>query len=251
MRIATGEAVPGAVVEDPKEPNGRRFLFVPSVGFGSNKPLQQGWDIAVTCIVTILPVALCAAVMLRLRAEVVREYVIAARSGRRPPSLTTPELDSRVAPPMPTLNVTTGPAEGRSVDVGDGIVIGRGDADLSIDDDELSRQHVRVRPIDGGVVVEDLGSTNGSWLNGERINGAVVVTRSGILRVGRSEISIAVEPADSTVVGETPGELRLSDATVIREIPFVSIRQVCFRTCAGRSSRPPGPATRKRAMFLA
>ena len=178
-----------------------------------------GWDIAVTCIVTILPVALCAAVMLRLRAEVVREYVIAARSGRRPPSLTTPELDSRVAPPMPTLNVTTGPAEGRSVDVGDGIVIGRGDADLSIDDDELSRQHVRVRPIDGGVVVEDLGSTNGSWLNGERINGAVVVTRSGILRVGRSEISIAVEPADSTVVGETPDELRLSDATVIREIP--------------------------------
>ena len=178
-----------------------------------------GWDIAVTCIVTVLPVALCAAVMLRLRATVAREYVIAARGGLRPPSLTTAESEIKVAPPMPTLKVIAGPAEGRSVDVGGGIVIGRGDVDLSIDDEELSRQHVRIRPVDGGVVIEDLGSTNGSWLNGERINGSVVLTRGGTLRAGRSEIRIEVGRTDSTVVSETPGEVRLSDATVIREIP--------------------------------
>src|SRR5205814_6113189 len=107
-----------------------------------------GWDIAVTCIVTVLPVALCAAVMLRLRATVAREYMIAARSGLRPPSLTTAESEIKVAPPMPTLKVIAGPAEGRSVDVGGGIVIGRGDVDLSIDDAELSPQPVRIRPVD-------------------------------------------------------------------------------------------------------
>jgi hypothetical protein len=47
-RITVGEQVPGYVKPDPNERSGRRFLFVPSVGFGSDIVNLQGWDIQIT-----------------------------------------------------------------------------------------------------------------------------------------------------------------------------------------------------------
>jgi hypothetical protein len=48
LRYTVGEQVPGFIKQDPNEPSGRRFLFVPSVGFGTDVAQQQGWDIQVT-----------------------------------------------------------------------------------------------------------------------------------------------------------------------------------------------------------
>jgi tetratricopeptide (TPR) repeat protein len=50
-------------------------------------------------------------------------------------------------------------------------IIGRGsDVDLLIDDDGVSRRHAKViREIDGTLKIQDMGSTNGTYLNGERI----------------------------------------------------------------------------------
>lgn len=47
-RIALGEKVPGFIKKDPNSPGGRRFLFVPSLGFGADDVNRQGWDIQVT-----------------------------------------------------------------------------------------------------------------------------------------------------------------------------------------------------------
>ncbi len=47
-RVALGETIPGFVKKDPNEPSGRRFLFVPSLGFGADDLNLQGWDIEVT-----------------------------------------------------------------------------------------------------------------------------------------------------------------------------------------------------------
>ncbi len=47
-RIAINERVPGFIRLDPNEPSGRRFLFVPSLGFGSDEANLSGWDIQVT-----------------------------------------------------------------------------------------------------------------------------------------------------------------------------------------------------------
>ncbi len=47
-RIALSEKVPGFVKKDPNFPSGRRFLFVPSLGFGADELNQRGWDIQVT-----------------------------------------------------------------------------------------------------------------------------------------------------------------------------------------------------------
>jgi hypothetical protein len=56
-RVAVGERVPGYVVSDPNEPTGRRFMFIPSVGFGSDAVNLQGWDIGVTLTTGITDLA--------------------------------------------------------------------------------------------------------------------------------------------------------------------------------------------------
>ena len=54
-------------------------------------------------------------------------------------------------------------------------------------------------------------------MNGERITGAVVLNRTGVLRVGNSEIRVKIGPTDATVVRETPAERPPTDATAVRE----------------------------------
>jgi two-component system cell cycle response regulator len=52
----------------------------------------------------------------------------------------------------------------------DQVVIGRGDkVDLRLVDDGISREHVRLCKDDGRIVLEDLGSTNGTYCNGQRV----------------------------------------------------------------------------------
>jgi hypothetical protein len=75
------------------------------------------------------------------------------------------------------------------------VVIGREGADLTIDDPELSRRHARIKPVDGGVEVEDLGSTNGTFVNGERVAGPVRVTTGASMDVGDSRIALELEPS--------------------------------------------------------
>src|SRR4051795_4871956 len=96
---------------------------------------------------------------------------------------------------MHTLEVTSGPAAGQSLELGDEVVIGREDAGLVIDDPEISRRHARVCPVDGGVLVEDLGSTNGTFVNGERANGPVTLHATGTVHLGTTDLEITIPPA--------------------------------------------------------
>jgi hypothetical protein len=56
-RITVGEQVPGYVKQDPNEPSGRRFLFIPSVGFGSDEANKSGWDIQIQVTSDIMDLA--------------------------------------------------------------------------------------------------------------------------------------------------------------------------------------------------
>ena len=62
------------------------------------------------------------------------------------------------------------PAAGPEHPVEDGMTIGRTDGDVMIADPQVSRRHARVTLDGGRVVIEDLGSTNGTFVNGERID---------------------------------------------------------------------------------
>jgi diguanylate cyclase (GGDEF)-like protein len=64
------------------------------------------------------------------------------------------------------------------------LLIGRGEAcDIRIDDHAVSRRHAAVQPADGGYLVIDLGSTNGTWLNDATV-AAAPLEDGDYLRVG-------------------------------------------------------------------
>jgi hypothetical protein len=105
---------------------------------------------------------------------------------------------------MPTLTVKSGPAAGRSLPIEGDVVIGREAADLTIEDQELSRRHVVIRPAGGGVQIEDLGSMNGTIVNGRRIDAPVTITTGAIVEVGGTRIAIELAQPDTTRVAGQP-----------------------------------------------
>ncbi|PWH07605.1 DUF2662 domain-containing protein [Brachybacterium endophyticum] len=70
-------------------------------------------------------------------------------------------------------------------------VIGRGgDADIILDDTGVSRHHVELRADGGNVTVTDLGSTNGTFVDGERIRTPVPVQDRSTVRIGRTRMTV-------------------------------------------------------------
>jgi pSer/pThr/pTyr-binding forkhead associated (FHA) protein len=107
--------------------------------------------------------------------------------------------------PGPRLRLATGPLAGKTVDVEGELVIGREGADLVISDPELSRRHAVVRGGTDGIVLEDLGSTNGTFVEGRRITTRVNLQAQGVFRVGKTEIVVEVgAPAGATRLHEAP-----------------------------------------------
>ncbi|WP_281175548.1 FHA domain-containing protein [Nitriliruptor alkaliphilus] len=61
------------------------------------------------------------------------------------------------------------------------------DADIFLDDVTVSRRHAELHRTDEGVLVRDLGSLNGSYVNGERVEERLLVT-SEELQIGRFKL---------------------------------------------------------------
>ena len=85
--------------------------------------------------------------------------------------------------------------EGRSELLGsDGATLGRSrEADIVIDDANVSRKHAEVRPSGGSWIVRDLGSTNGVKVNGRRIQGAQSLKRGDVIELGTSRATFELE----------------------------------------------------------
>ena len=82
-------------------------------------------------------------------------------------------------------------AKGRTIVVGPaGAVLGRSrDADVVLDDPNVSRHHAEVRPSGGSWIVNDLGSTNGIKLNGRRIRGPESLKPGDEIELGTSRVT--------------------------------------------------------------
>ncbi len=75
-----------------------------------------------------------------------------------------------------------------------GVVIGRSrQSDVVVDDPNVSRQHAEIRPRGGSWVLTDLGSTNGSVLNGRRIDEAEVLKPGDQIEIGTSSMTFELE----------------------------------------------------------
>jgi pSer/pThr/pTyr-binding forkhead associated (FHA) protein len=74
---------------------------------------------------------------------------------------------------------------GERIDVDAAVTIGRSaDCDLSLSDTYLSSRHARLTNDDGDLSIEDLGSTNGTYVNQELVDGRVHLERGDIVQVG-------------------------------------------------------------------
>lgn len=102
------------------------------------------------------------------------------------------------------LVITQGPLAGRRIDLEGELVIGREGATLTIEDSELSRRHAAVRPVADGYEVEDLGSLNGTYVNGRRIDGPTRLTGGDAIKLGQSVLELEAAGAPATVVSATP-----------------------------------------------
>ena len=117
---------------------------------------------------------------------------------------------------MPTVVVKTGPEAGRRVELDLEVAIGRQDGDLVVEDPEVSRRHAVLRRSGGSVVVEDLDSTNGTFVNGERIRSPITVGPGDQVRVGGTTLEI--EPdlrADDTIVSTPPRPDQIGSAEAV------------------------------------
>jgi predicted component of type VI protein secretion system len=100
-----------------------------------------------------------------------------------------------------SLEVVEGPDAGQRVSLGGAVEIGReAGVGLTLNDQLVSRRHARVIPSQGVVTVEDLGSRNGTFVNGNQLFGPTVAT-----------------PGDQILVGVTV--LQVRSAEQIRERP--------------------------------
>ena len=92
--------------------------------------------------------------------------------------------------PQPSLVIRSGPGAGRQLPLDRELIIGRAaGADLVLDDPGISRRHLSARLEGGAIVVEDLGSSNGTYVNGRRIAGAVELAPGDEVRLGNTAIA--------------------------------------------------------------
>lgn len=90
------------------------------------------------------------------------------------------------------LVLLTGSDESRRVRIRhQGHVVGRSpDADIHIDDPYASEFHARVGIQDDRVVVHDLGSTNGTYVNGRRVTSPTSASRGDTVQIGKTILEV-------------------------------------------------------------
>lgn len=106
----------------------------------------------------------------------------ARREGRR--------SDGLLANMRPRLEVIAalGREPGTVFDIAAGATLGRaGSAEIPIDDPFASAAHARIYAQDDFMNVEDMGSTNGTYLNGRRLRGPERLKVADVIRIGDSE----------------------------------------------------------------
>lgn len=128
---------------------------------------------------------------------------VEGRKAAKPPKGTQPQKPPK--PPKParsprrgsrhaprSLVVVDGPDKGQSAPLGEQpILIGRGaDAAIRLDDDYVSTRHARVASNGEQWFVEDLGSTNGTYLGHQRVTTPTPITMGTPIRVGKTVLEL-------------------------------------------------------------
>ncbi len=105
------------------------------------------------------------------------------------------------------LVVMVGNAAGSSIRIDDELLIGRGEPGEGRlgDDPELSRRHARIsRRTEGGLTIEDLGSTNGTFVNGRQVSRREALGPGDEIELGGSKLVVSLAAEQPGVVEPAP-----------------------------------------------
>ena len=113
----------------------------------------------------------------------------------------------------------SGPTPGATYSLeGDQLTIGRDSSNgVAINDAEVSRKHARLTFQGGKYILEDLGSTNGTFVNGQRLAGPAVLKSGDVVSLG--EQIVLMYDALSADAGATVISSRKSAATPVATSP--------------------------------
>jgi EmrB/QacA subfamily drug resistance transporter len=126
-----------------------------------------------------------------------------------------------------TLKVISGTGVGESTTVRGSATIGRDEgSDLRVQDPEVSRRHAKVTVQDGKAWIDDLHSTNGTFVNGERVVEHQSLVGGDRIQVGLTIIELTLPAGEPTAIRTQP--------TVAARVPTTEV--------APRPTLPPQPS---------
>jgi len=96
---------------------------------------------------------------------------------------------SRAGKPPDRMVVTAPDVSPKSYDIADELIMGRGDkCHVVLTDSYSSQVHARVFRRGADLFIEDMGSTNGTYLNGRKVTSPLQVNRGDKARIGKTEM---------------------------------------------------------------
>lgn len=143
---------------------------------------------------------------------------------------------------MPSLVAENGPLAGQRLEIKRELTIGRVDADVVIEDVKLSRRHAVFRIVDHALEVEDLDSTNGTFVEERRIDTPTRLDDGAHVTLGSSRFVAEIEFAvDETQVSERPADHQAveSDAAALGETVRHGTRPAAPGETMPRGEAPP------------
>lgn len=108
-------------------------------------------------------------------------------------------------------------ADGSAIELQGEMIVGRTeDCDLTINDGRVSRQHAKITVANGTVQLEDLQSANGTYINGERLDGSKALNNGDSISFDNNEYTLQV--GDAAPVSESAGAVD-TEATMVGAAP--------------------------------
>ncbi len=144
----------------------------------------------------------------------------------------------------------SGPTPGATYSLeGDQLVIGRDSSSgIAINDAEVSRKHARLNFQGGKYVIEDLGSTNGTFVNGQRITGAAVLKSGDVVSLGEQIVllyeALSSDPGATMISHKAPVRTAVAAQPVAAPAPAPIPQQYAA------PAAPSAPAARSNNMPL-
>lgn len=123
-----------------------------------------------------------------------------------------------------------------------GATIGRHGCDVVLADPEVSRRHARIRQVDTGPAVEDIGSSNGTFVNDKKISGITLLSTGDRVRFGNTVWRVTSSGQGATAaggeVGASAADQDRAPSALRRAVPVQAVYGEVPQFDSGPAPRP-------------